>query len=79
MLILLIEFWGVGVKAKANEKNLVTREEFTRCLEEIMGGERTEKIKKNVGMWKELAQHAVSIGGSSDKNIDEILGRLGSF
>lgn len=73
------QIWGVGVKPKANEKGLVSREEITHCLEEIMHGQRAEKIKENAGKWKALAKEAVGEGGSSDKHIDEIIDLLASL
>lgn len=71
--------WGVGLRPKADEKGMVTREEIGRCLEELMNGERAEKIKENAAMWKAMAKEAVDEGGSSDKTIDEIIAKLASL
>lgn len=70
------QVWGVGLRPKANEKSLVTCGEIKLCLEEIMHGQISEKIKENAAKWKALAKEAVAEGGSSDKHIDEIIDRL---
>lgn len=70
------EIWGVGVRPKEDEKGVVRKEEVVMCLKEVMVGETSEKIKKNVGKWKELAKRAVSEGGSSDKHINEFVEHL---
>ncbi|KAK9735940.1 hypothetical protein RND81_04G239700 [Saponaria officinalis] len=70
--------WGVGITPTADENDLVTREEINRCLDELMGGPKGEKIKENAAMWKESAKAALEKGGSSDKHIDEIIEWLSS-
>uniref|UniRef100_A0A803NB89 Glycosyltransferase n=1 Tax=Chenopodium quinoa TaxID=63459 RepID=A0A803NB89_CHEQI len=73
------QVWGVGIRPKKNEDNIVTCEEIKHSLEEIMHGQRAEKIKENAAKWKALAREAVSEGGSTDKHIDEIINRLASL
>ncbi|KAK9159410.1 hypothetical protein Syun_005751 [Stephania yunnanensis] len=74
---LIEEMWGVGVRAKANEKGVIAREELERCIREVMeGDEKGEVIKRNARKWRELALEAMDTGGSSDKNIEEF--ELGS-
>lgn len=70
------EIWKVGVRAKEDEEGIVRRGELVKCLKEVMEGERSKEIKKNARKWKELAKEAVSEGGSSDKNIDELVEHL---
>lgn len=70
------EVWEVGVRAKKNKAGIVTGEELNKCINEVMDGERSEKIKRNVSKWREFAKKAVSVGGSSDKNVDEFVVRL---
>ncbi|KAI8010852.1 UDP-glycosyltransferase 74B1 [Camellia lanceoleosa] len=70
------EIWGVGVRAKEDEKGVLRREELMGCLKEVMEGERSVEIKKNAFKWKELAKEAISEGGSSDKSIDEFVEHL---
>ncbi|XP_057948723.1 UDP-glycosyltransferase 74B1 [Malania oleifera] len=63
------EIWGVGVRAK-EEEGVVRREQLVFCLKDVMEGERSKEIRRNVGKWRELAKRAVSDGGSSDKCIN---------
>ncbi|XP_077229712.1 UDP-glycosyltransferase 74E2-like [Tasmannia lanceolata] len=59
------DVWGVGVRAKADEKGIVRREEIELCIREVMEGERGKEIRKNAGKWRELAIEALDVGGSS--------------
>ena len=70
------EIWGVGLRAKEDDKGVVRKEELLMCLKEVMDGERSQEIKKNASKWKELAKQAVSEGGSSDKRINEFVQHL---
>ncbi|KNA18894.1 hypothetical protein SOVF_066420, partial [Spinacia oleracea] len=74
----LEKVWGVGIRSKADEKIFVTCDEIKRGVEEIMYGERASMIKENAAKWKDLAKEAVGEGGSSDKNIGEIINWLAS-
>lgn len=65
------EVWGVGVRVKEDDKGVVRREEFRRCLEEVMEGERSVEIRENVFKLRELVKKVVSYGGSLDKYIDD--------
>ncbi|XP_044969308.1 UDP-glucosyltransferase UGT13248-like [Hordeum vulgare subsp. vulgare] len=58
--------WGIGLRARRDEKGLVTREEVERCIKEVMGG---EEYKRNSCMWMQKAKEAMQEGGSSDSNI----------
>lgn len=74
------DVWEVGVKPKVDESSgLVRRNEIEKCIKEVMEGEKSEKIKRNLSQWRELAKEAVDVGGSSDRNIDEIVARLRKF
>ncbi|KAL2936106.1 UDP-glycosyltransferase 74G1 [Bienertia sinuspersici] len=71
------DVWGVGVRAKVDEKDVVRRDELEECIKEIvMEGEKREEIMKNVAKWKKLAKEAIDEGGSSDNNIDEFVSYL---
>ncbi|KAL5718237.1 hypothetical protein ACHQM5_011166 [Ranunculus cassubicifolius] len=70
------EVWEVGMRPKIDDKGYITREEIQRCIKEVMEGEKTEKIKRNALKWKELAVEAVTNGGTTDRNIVEIVERL---
>lgn len=68
--------WEVGVRPKTNQDGLVTREDIVASIKEMMEGERGEKIKRNAIKWKDLAREAVAEGGTSDKNIEDIVAGL---
>lgn len=68
--------WCAGVRPEADAKGLVSGEEISKCIEEIMVGDKGKVIKDNAIRWKELAKEAVDEGGSSDKHIEEIVARL---
>ncbi|KAJ4850246.1 hypothetical protein Tsubulata_018311 [Turnera subulata] len=51
---------------------LVSGEEIQCRVRQVMVGEKGKEIKKNAEEWRELAIEAVSQGGSSDVNIDNI-------
>jgi len=70
------DVWGVGVRAKENEKGVVTREEVLRCLTDVTQGNRSKEIRENASKWRELAKKAVSHGGSADQHINEFIQRL---
>ncbi|XP_077225560.1 UDP-glycosyltransferase 74F2-like [Tasmannia lanceolata] len=72
------EVWGVGVRAKVNEKGIVSREEVELRIKEVMEGEKGEELKRNASKWRELAKEAVDEGGSSDKNIEEFVAAIRS-
>ncbi|XP_052180044.1 UDP-glycosyltransferase 74G1-like [Diospyros lotus] len=67
------DVWGVGIRAGKDEKGVVRREVLEHCLREVMEGERGKRIKENSAKWKRLAIEAVSEGGSSEKNVDELV------
>ncbi|KAH7515777.1 hypothetical protein FEM48_Zijuj10G0062400 [Ziziphus jujuba var. spinosa] len=67
------EIWEVGVRAKEDEKGIVTKEELVLCLKTVMEGKRSQEIKKNSIKWREKAKAAVSEGGSSEKCINEFV------
>ncbi|PON65923.1 UDP-glucuronosyl/UDP-glucosyltransferase [Trema orientale] len=72
------DVWGVGIRARPDEKGIVRREVVENCIKELMEGEKGKEIKKNVIKWRDLAREAVSQGGSSDRNIDEFIAKLAS-
>jgi len=75
------EVWGNGVRAAVNVEGVVEREEVGRCLKVVMGGgEKGEEIRRKCEKWKGLGKGAVgegAQGGSSHKNLEQFLERLG--
>ncbi|CAA0833331.1 UDP-glycosyltransferase 74E2 [Striga hermonthica] len=70
------DVWRVGVCCEKNRDGIVSREQVRDCVNEVMKGERGIEMRGNVRKWKDLAVEAVNEGGSSDKNIDEIVMEL---
>nr|GEY33260.1 UDP-glycosyltransferase 74G1-like [Tanacetum cinerariifolium] len=70
------DVWGVGVWAKPDTNGIVRRRVLDLCIREVMEGEKSIKIKKNVIKWRALAKEAIAKGGTSDKNIDEFVAEL---
>ncbi|KAI3893510.1 hypothetical protein MKX03_022838 [Papaver bracteatum] len=70
--------WKVGVRVKVNdeEKGIWTREDLEAAIREVMEGDRGKEMKRNSSKWRQLAQQAVGIGGSSDRNFDEFVASL---
>nr|AMQ26133.1 UDP-glycosyltransferase 3 [Pueraria montana var. lobata] len=73
---LIKDVWKIGVKAVADEKEIVRRETITHCIKEILETEKGNELKKNATKWKNLAKNYVDEGGNSDKNIAEFVEEL---
>jgi len=71
----LVDVFGVGIRLGYSmiENKFVTRDEVKKCLLEATIGEKAEDLKQNAIKWKKMAEEAVAIGGSSDRNLDEFL------
>ncbi|KAK9123107.1 hypothetical protein Sjap_012709 [Stephania japonica] len=69
----LCEHWGVGMEIDSDVK----REEVEMLVRELMGGEKGREMKNRAQQWKERADEAVSVGGTSWTNaaslIDQVL------
>ncbi|KAK7283605.1 hypothetical protein RIF29_13235 [Crotalaria pallida] len=72
----VMDVWQVGLKAVADEKEIVRRETIKHCIKEMLENEKGNEIKKNAIKWKNLAKNSVDEGGSSDKNIAEFVAAL---
>ncbi|KAL7201240.1 hypothetical protein ACSBR1_033031 [Camellia fascicularis] len=73
----VMDVWRMGLRVRCNDKGIVRREEIEHCVREVMEGERGKEMKRNAIKWSELAKEAVGEGGSSDRNIHEIVAKLG--
>ncbi|KAG8654406.1 hypothetical protein MANES_05G121100v8 [Manihot esculenta] len=71
------DVWEVGIIVKIDEEGIVTKEEIERCIRDVMERKTGNEMKKNLDKWKKLACIVVDEGGSSDKNIDEFVTKLG--
>lgn len=67
------DVWKMGVKAKTDEKGMVTRDVVDCCIREVMDGKNGMELKRNAKKWMEMAREAVKEGGSSDKWINEFV------
>ena len=67
------DVWGVGVRARADKKRVIVGREIKRCIREVMDGKKSGEVKRNAKKWRELAEKAVSEGGSSDENLNEFV------
>ncbi|XP_009625439.1 UDP-glycosyltransferase 74G1-like [Nicotiana tomentosiformis] len=73
---LVEDVWGMGVRAKQDDKGIVKREVIEECIRIVMEEEKGKIITENAKKWKELARKAVDEGGSSDRNIEEFVSKL---
>ncbi|EXB61152.1 UDP-glycosyltransferase 74E2 [Morus notabilis] len=74
----VVDVWKVGLRAPTDEKGIVRGEAVEHYVKEIIEGERGREMKMNAIKWSALAKMAVNEGGSSDKNIDEFIAKLGN-
>ncbi|KAK9146167.1 hypothetical protein Sjap_006070 [Stephania japonica] len=76
---LVEDYWRVGVRARVDDHDTLRisrREEIERCVREVVEGERGREMKREALKWRSLAKEAVSVGGSTDRNIDEFIDKL---
>ncbi|KAJ1403782.1 UDP-glycosyltransferase family, conserved site [Sesbania bispinosa] len=73
---LIVDVWKMGVKAIADEKDIVRRETIEHCIKEVMETEKGNEIKNNAIKWKNLAKSSLDEGGRSDKNIAQFVATL---
>lgn len=66
--------WKAGVRVRVYEKlGVATKEELAKCIRQVMEEEKGAEIRKALSNWKKLAKEAFDQGGSSDKNIEELV------
>lgn len=70
------DVWGVGLRARPDEKGIVKGNVLKSLINEVMEGDKGKVIKKNAAKWKNLATEAVAEGGTSDKSINEFAAEL---
>lgn len=76
---LIVDVWKTGVRAVADEKEIVRRETIKHCIKEIIDTEKRNEIKSNAIKWMNLAKDSLAEGGRSDKNIAEFVAALDHF
>ncbi|CAF1697463.1 hypothetical protein Bca4012_000939 [Brassica carinata] len=77
---LVVEELKVGVRIETVDgsvEGLVTREELSRKVKELMDGDMGKTVRKNVKEYAEMAKEALAQGtGSSWKNLNSLLEKL---
>ncbi|PON46706.1 UDP-glucuronosyl/UDP-glucosyltransferase [Parasponia andersonii] len=73
---LMEDLWKVGVRVKVDENGIVGRDEIELCIREVVKGKRSTEIRNNAKKWRNVALQAIREGGSSDKNIRQIVSIL---
>ena len=70
------DVWKVGVRVKVGEDGIVRKDEIKACIRTVMEGDRAIEFKQNALKWKQLGLEALQQGGSSMKNIDQLVSSL---
>ncbi|KAF2320344.1 hypothetical protein GH714_027212 [Hevea brasiliensis] len=60
--------WGIGLELEKVERN-----EVEKLVKELLEGEKGKEMKKKAMEWKRKAEEATIPGGSSYKNLDNLL------
>ncbi|KAL8541499.1 hypothetical protein ACS0TY_002677 [Phlomoides rotata] len=77
----LVDVYKVGIRMGRGEAEgkVVTRDEVAACLKEATAGPKAEEIRENALRWKKTAEEAVSVGGSSYKNMQDFVNEIVAF
>ncbi|KAF2294108.1 hypothetical protein GH714_007552 [Hevea brasiliensis] len=66
--------WGVGMEID----NDVKRDEVVKLVRELMDGKKGKEMRRQAMDWKTKAEEATRPGGSSQRNLDQLI-QMGSF
>ncbi|KAL3329375.1 hypothetical protein AABB24_036457 [Solanum stoloniferum] len=67
---LIQDIWRNGVRVNVSEKDVVERDEFSRCITIAIGdGEEGEELRRNAKKWSDLAKEAMKENGTSSVNL----------
>ncbi|CAN6482424.1 unnamed protein product [Victoria cruziana] len=75
----LVDVYRVGIRLQVGPDRLVSRDEFRRCIKELMAGETAGAMRNNALRWKDVLRKAAADGGSSDRNIQQFVDELVSL
>ncbi|XP_019172036.1 PREDICTED: 7-deoxyloganetin glucosyltransferase-like isoform X2 [Ipomoea nil] len=64
--------WGFGLEIELD----VNGENVESVVRELMEGEKGREVKKKAFLWKERAEAAIGVGGSSFSNLDKLIGEV---
>uniref|UniRef100_A0A7N0TS24 Glycosyltransferase n=1 Tax=Kalanchoe fedtschenkoi TaxID=63787 RepID=A0A7N0TS24_KALFE len=70
---LVEDYWKSGVRARANENDLVETDEIRRCVDLVMAD---ETFKRNALKWRGLAFEAAKGDGPADDNLRQFVSEL---
>ncbi|XP_068662275.1 mogroside IE synthase-like [Aristolochia californica] len=73
------DVWGVGVRARADKKGIVGREEMKMCVTQVLEGMRGKEMQTNACKWRDVIKGAAREGGSSVKNIEDFVEALMNY
>lgn len=73
---LIEDWWRIGVRIKAGDGKIVSREEIAKCIELVTQDDTAMELKRNARKWKELANKAVEKGGTSANNVKDFISEL---
>ncbi|KAL2324220.1 hypothetical protein Fmac_023278 [Flemingia macrophylla] len=71
----IVDVFGVGIRlgyGQAQNK-MISRDEVSKCLLEATIGPKAQALKQNAFKWRKAAEEAVSVSGSSARNLDAFL------
>ncbi|KAI5661140.1 hypothetical protein M9H77_20463 [Catharanthus roseus] len=74
----LVDVFKIGLRMcrGEDENRIIPRDEIENCLREATIGPKAEEMKENALKWKNKAEEAVAIGGSSHRNIQDFLDEI---
>ncbi len=61
--------WGVGMEID----NDVKRDEVVKLVRELMDGKKGKEMRRQAMDWKTKAEEATRPGGSSQRNLDQLV------
>lgn len=70
------DVWSVGVRIRAHENGIFSREDVCRCVVDVAQGDKGKELKRNASKMKKLADEALGEGGTTRKNIEDIVSRI---
>ncbi|KAH6815975.1 hypothetical protein C2S51_020795 [Perilla frutescens var. frutescens] len=73
------DVWRVGVRVRGSENGMVSKEEVCMCVVDIAQGDKGRELRLNASKLKKLAEEAVGEGGTTTKNIEDIVSRIMCF
>lgn len=70
------DVWRAGVRVRVGENGIASREEVCKCVVEVAQGDKGRELRLNASKMKKLAEEALGEGGTTRKNIEEIVSKI---